>query len=222
VQPLKSGEKVWYLKAAELAEIGEWARTGRFPTHRVIAVSGESAPQTGYFRVRRGAVIHTLTGGKPIEGDGFRLISGTVLSGDRVDPVHGFLGHWHHTLTIIPDGEGRRDLFGWILPQPGKVSAARSTFSFLGGGAPRRIDARIHGGPRANVNIRAMESVTPLDIYPTFLVRAIQANDIEEAIKLGLLEVTEEDVALCTFADPCKTDVGAIVRKGLELYEAEY
>ena len=60
-----------------------------------------------------------------------------------------------------------------------------------------------------------------IDIYPTYLVRAIQANDIEEALKLGLLEVTEEDVALCTFVDPCKIEVGEIIRKGLDTFEAE-
>jgi Na+-transporting NADH:ubiquinone oxidoreductase subunit A len=53
------------------------------------------------------------------------------------------------------------------------------------------------------------------------LVRAIQANDIEEALKLGLLELTEEDVALCTFVDPCKIDVGEIIRQGLDMYEKE-
>jgi Na+-transporting NADH:ubiquinone oxidoreductase subunit A len=52
-------------------------------------------------------------------------------------------------------------------------------------------------------------------------VRAIQANDVEEAVKLGLLEVTEEDVALCTFVDPCKIDVGQVIRQGLDMYEKE-
>ena len=60
-----------------------------------------------------------------------------------------------------------------------------------------------------------------LDAGDTFLVRAIQANDLEEAINLGLLEVTEEDVALCTFADPCKMEIGDIIRSGLDMYEKE-
>ena len=80
---------------------------------------------------------------------------------------------------------------------------------------------RLHGGHRPIVNIGAWERVTPLDILPSYLVRAIQANDVEEAVKLGLLEVTEEDVALCTFVDPCKIDVGKVVRQGLDLYEKE-
>ena len=223
IQPLKRDETAWSLRAADVVALGEWIRTGHYPTHRVVAVSGDAAPQTGYWRVRQGAVIHTLTGGKPIENaDAVRIISGTVLTGDHIDATEGFLGHRHHTVTMIPNGEGTRDLMGWILPAPGRNSVARSTFAWLSAGQPKKIDARVHGGPRANVNIGAMESVTPLDILPTFLVRAIQANDIEEAIQLGLLEVTEEDVALCTFADPCKTDVGAVIRKGLDLYEAEY
>ena len=84
-----------------------------------------------------------------------------------------------------------------------------------------KLDARVHGGPRANVNIGLMEGVMALDVYPSFLVRAIEAGDLEEALSLGLLEVTEEDVALCTFADASKLDVGAVVRKGLDLYEKE-
>ena len=94
-------------------------------------------------------------------------------------------------------------------------------FSWL---APKKeydLDARMHGGVRAIVNIGAWENVLPLDIYPTYLVRAIQAGDIEEALSLGLLEVTEEDVALCTFVDPCKVDVGALIRQGLDMYEEE-
>jgi len=94
-------------------------------------------------------------------------------------------------------------------------------FSWL---APKKeyvLDARLNGGHRPIVNIGAWERVSPLDIHTSYLVRAIQANDIEEAVKLGLLEVTEEDVALCTFVDPCKNDVGTVIRAGLDLYERE-
>jgi Na+-transporting NADH:ubiquinone oxidoreductase subunit A len=90
--------------------------------------------------------------------------------------------------------------------------------------APKKeltVDARLNGGRRAIVDIGAWGSVTPLDIHPSYLVRAIMANDIEEAVKLGLLEVTEEDVALCTFVDPCKIDVGQVIRQGLDMYEKE-
>ena len=133
----------------------------------------------------------------------------------------GFLGYYAATVTIIPDGEDERDMFGWALPQPNKATASRAVFPIPMPGKKYSIDARLNGGPRAIVNIGQWDAVMPLDIFPSFLIRAIQANDLEEAMNLGLLEVTEEDMALCTFVDPSKIDLGAIVRKGLDLYEAE-
>ena len=219
IRPLRPGEVAWTLHAQDLARLGEWARTGRYPTHTVVALGGSEAPHRGYFRVRQSAALAALTGGKPLVGD-LRIVDGTVLHGTATPP-DGHLRLASRTVTVIPEGTGQRDLFGWALPQFGKLSWHRSVLSWLTPKKEYVLDARLHGGHRPIVNIGAWEAVTPLDIHPTYLVRAIQANDLEEAVKLGLLEVTEEDVALCTFVDPCKIDVGAIVRQGLEQFEKE-
>ena len=42
------------------------------------------------------------------------------------------------------------------------------------------------------------------------------SNDIDEMEQLGIYECDEEDVALCSFVCPSKSDVGAIIRKGLD------
>lgn len=218
IQPLKSGEVCWALSLVDVARLGEWQRTGRYPAYTVVAVAGSEAPAKRYFKVRMNAQVASLTGGAPLTGD-VRVICGTVLHGLAIEP-DGFLGFDAKTVTVIPEGTDKRDLFGWAVPQLGKLSN-HSSVNF---GLKKKeyvVDARLNGGHRPIVNIGAWENVMPLDILPTFLVRAIQANDIEEALKLGLLEVTEEDVALCTFVDPCKIDVGEIVRQGLDLYEKE-
>ena len=218
VQPLKPGEVCWALSLADVARLGAWQRTGRYPTHTVVAAAGSEAPEKKYFKVRMNAQVSALTGGAALTGD-VRVICGTVLHGLAIEP-DGYLGFDAKTLTVIPEGTDKRDLFGWAVPQLGKLSN-HSSVNF---GLKKKeyvVDARLNGGHRPIVNIGAWENVMPLDILPTFLVRAIQANDIEEALKLGLLEVTEEDVALCTFVDPCKIDVGEIVRQGLDLYEKE-
>lgn len=219
IRPLKPGEVAWAIALQDVARIGEWARTGRYPAKTVVAVAGSAATTRKYFRVRQSAFAAALNGGAPFAGD-VRVIGGTVLHG-TVLGQDGCLGYGDKTLTVIPEGTGQRDLFGWALPQFGKLSWHRSVFSWL---APKReyvLDARLNGGHRPIVNIGAWEGVMPLDIVPSYLVRAIQANDIEEAVKLGLLEVTEEDVALCTFVDPCKIDVGQVIRQGLDMYEKE-
>ena len=178
IRPLKVGEVAWAIALQDVARIGEWARTGRYPAKTVVAVAGSAATTRKYFRVRQNAAAAALNGGQPFQGD-VRVIGGTVLHGN-VLAQDGCLGTFDKTLTVIPEGTGQRDLFGWALPQFGKLSWHRSVFSWL---APKKeyvVDARLNGGHRPIVNIGAWEGVTPLDIHPSYLVRAIQANDLEE------------------------------------------
>ena len=46
-------------------------------------------------------------------------------------------------------------------------------------------------------------------------------KEIEEMESLGILELDEEDVALCSYICPSKYDFGGIVRNGLDLIEKE-
>jgi len=46
-------------------------------------------------------------------------------------------------------------------------------------------------------------------------------GDTERAEQLGCLELDEEDLSLCTFVDPGKTDFGPVLRKNLELIMKE-
>jgi Na+-transporting NADH:ubiquinone oxidoreductase subunit A len=217
IRPLKTGETAYALRAEDVARIGVWARTGRYPATRVVAVAGEQAMTRRYVRVRDGARLDALLG--KTHGAEDRVICGTVLGGNA-EPGDGFLGFYANTVTVIAEGAHDRELFGWGLPQPKRLSMFRAVWPFPGK-SEVSVDARMNGGPRPPVNIGAYEAVTPLGILPSFLMRAIQANDLDEALQLGLLEVTEEDVALCTVVDPCKNDVGAVIRKGLDLYERE-
>jgi Na+-transporting NADH:ubiquinone oxidoreductase subunit A len=60
-----------------------------------------------------------------------------------------------------------------------------------------------------------------MDILPLQLIKAILAENIELMEELGIYEVAEEDFALCEFADTSKTDIQAIIRKGLDLMVQE-
>ena len=73
-----------------------------------------------------------------------------------------------------------------------------------------------HGSHRAMVPIGMFERVMPLDMMPTFLLRALEADDLERAEQLGCLELDEEDLALCTFVSPGKADFGKSLRRNLE------
>ena len=46
-------------------------------------------------------------------------------------------------------------------------------------------------------------------------------DDVERAEELGCLELDEEDLALCTFVDPGKTDFGPHLRRVLDTLRME-
>jgi len=55
-----------------------------------------------------------------------------------------------------------------------------------------------------------------MDIYTHQLMKSIVVNDLEKMEGLGILELVEEDVALCEFACVSKQPLQKILREGLE------
>jgi len=219
IQPLKKGETAWTVRAEHVADIGYLFRSGKFPTEKIIALTGSHVSNPKYYRTRAGADIATITNGYVDDSVPLRYISGDVLSGN-ITTTDNHLSMFHSTLTVIPEGI-KRDFMGWGMPGFTNYTALRT---FVSGILPRKmqsLDTRSHGGKRPLINLGQWEKVFPFDIHLSYLIRAIQAQDIEEAETLGLLELSEEDVALCSFIDPSKLELCSIIRHGLDLYEAE-
>ena len=66
------------------------------------------------------------------------------------------------------------------------------------------------------VPVGAYERVLPMDILPTFLLRALITRQDETAAELGALELDEDDIALCTYVCPGKYEYGPLLRSALE------
>ena len=60
-----------------------------------------------------------------------------------------------------------------------------------------------------------------MEILPVHLIKSIMAEDIDKMEQLGIYEVIEEDLALCEFVCTSKTEVQAILRKGINLMMKE-
>ena len=150
-----------------------------------------------------------------------RLIAGSVLSGKKaVGDDFGFLGRFDRQLSVIKEG-GERFFLGWLTPGTNSYSSLPIFLASLF--SKKRFDftTSTNGSPRAMVPIGSYERVMPMDILPTFLLRSLSIGDVEQAEKLGCLELDEEDLALCTFVCPGKTSYGPILRKNLETIEKE-
>jgi Na+-transporting NADH:ubiquinone oxidoreductase subunit A len=218
--PVSRGRTVWTLGYQDAIAIGALFATGRLSVERVISLAGPAVQRPRLVRSRLGASTEEHHDGECVAGE-IRVISGSVLSGKKaMGPVFGFLCRHHLQISALAEGR-EREFMGWAAP-------GRRRFSVLPVFTSRLLRAKsfdfttsTHGSQRPIVPIGLYERVMPMDVLPTFLLRALAVGDIERAEQLGALELDEEDLALCTFVDPGKADFGPMLRHNLERIEKE-
>ena len=215
IDPLNKGEKVWTIQMEDVAAIGELFVNGKMNFEKTVALTGTGFDKPSYVKVISGAQMSDVVAGNLQDGN-FRIISGNVLTGDKVSK-DGFLGFYNHQVTAIPEGDDY-DFFGWNLPRPKKFSFYRAgMFSFLTPNKKYDLNTNTNGEHRGFVLTGEYEKVFPLDIYPMQLLKAILVKDIDQMEALGIYEVAPEDFALTEFIDVSKQDHQRIVRQGLDL-----
>jgi len=218
VDPINKGDIVWYIEAQDVLRVAALFLNGFYPVERVIAVTGEGAEgHQVYAKTIVGAPLSALLDGDvPVN---MRYLSGSVLTAEDVGG-EGFVRFYDSQITIIPAG-GKRELLGWLSPGVNKYTFSRTFASAFLPEREESLDSDKHGSDRAIVLNNVYDSLVPLDIMTYFLLKAVYAENIEDAEGLGILECDGEDFALCTFACPSKTDVGGIIDEGLALIEKE-
>ena len=210
VNPLNQNEVVWTVQGSHLPVLGKLFSKGIIDFSLNISIGGP-AVKPSYIKSRIGARFDLYKDSLLMEN--VRIISGNVLTGKQVD-FEGFLGFYHSSFSVIEESF-ERPFIGWLHPG-GK--SKYSVFNAYLGSNKKSFDFTTlqNGSNRAFVPVDAWEKVFPMDIYINALARSIEANDIDEMEQLGIYECDEEDVALCSFVCPSKSDVGAIIRKGLD------
>ncbi|MGB3774283.1 MAG: Na(+)-translocating NADH-quinone reductase subunit A [Leeuwenhoekiella sp.] len=220
IQPVNKGETVWTLNAADLVIIGEHLLTGKFNPERIIAVSGSCVEKPKYYRTKIGAEVSTFLYDAGLKDEKARLVSGNVLTGNRVAP-DGNLGYYHNEFVAIPEGDDY-EFFGWNKPVFNKISPTRAlTFSWLSPNKKYDLDTNTNGEHRAFVVTGSYEEVFPLDIFPLQLLKACMVEDLDAMEQMGMYEIAPEDFALTEFICISKQPHQAIIRKGLDLMHQE-
>ena len=217
LDPISKGEIIWTTTPYGVAQIGQLFLEGKYDATKIIAITGSEVKNPAYVKTYSGALVTKLA-----EEDGsgkLRYISGNVLTGENVTN-EGYLGYYHHQLTVIPEGD-YEEFLGWLKPSTTKLSfhKAIGLLAYLKGAKEYKVDTNTHGEQRAFVVTGAFEKVLPMDILPMYLFKAILANDYDDMEALGILELIEEDVALCEFIDPSKNELQKILREGIELIQ---
>jgi Na+-transporting NADH:ubiquinone oxidoreductase subunit A len=218
LEPINKGDIIWTVNMQDVAILGRLFTTGKVDTSAIVALAGVEVENPQYFKTYRGASVASLTSGK-VKSHNVRYISGDVLTGTKVTN-NGFLSFYDDLLTVIAEGN-TFEFLGWALPGAGKLSFSATFLSKLIPLKKYNAESNLHGGERALVMTGIYEKLVPLNVLPMQLIKACIIEDIDLMEKLGIYEVDEEDFALCEFADPSKTEIQSIIRKGLNLIRKE-
>lgn len=219
IDPVNREKQVWYIGAQDVCTIGCLFTSGKLNVERVISLAGSSVDKPRLIKTRMGGSITDLTDEELKTGDN-RIISGSVLSGYKIEEATAFLGRYHQQVSVIPEFSGLGS-FAWLSPGFKKYSVKNIFLSRLFPKKQIDFTTAAHGGLRAIVPIESYEKVMPLDILPTYLLRALAVDDIDEAERLGCLELEEEDLSLCTFVCPSKIDHPENLRRNLNIIKKE-
>ncbi len=220
VDPVHREKTVWTIGYPDVIAIGRLFATGQLDVERIVSIAGPPVPEERLVRTRLGASTDDLAGGVDYGGE-VRLIAGSVISGKKaMGDAFGYLGRHDRQVSVLREGR-ERVFMGWLTPGWDAFSTLPIYLSRLF--PSRRFDftTSTNGSRRVIIAIGAFERVMPFDIEPSYLIRALAVGDVEEAEKLGALELDEEDLALCSFVCSSKNDYGPMLRRNLEIIEKE-
>ena len=219
LDPVGRKKTVWHINAQDVARIGVLFTTGKIDTELVVSLAGAGVKEPRLLKTRIGACMSELVDGELKDGKN-RVITGSVFYGTMSTHETDYLGRYYQQVTVIPENQ-KREFLGWLDYGPRHFSVKRIVLSGFIPGRTFDFNTSINGGLRSIVASGSYEKMMPLDILPTYLLRALAVHDVEDSEKFGCLELVEEDLALCTFVCPAKIDHGVNLRETLTIIEKE-
>ena len=213
LDPVGADKVVWHIGYQDVVAIGKLFTSGRLSVDRIVALSGPLMKNPRLIRTRSGANTRELVAGE-IEGHAVRVISGSVLTGRRAAGWAAYLGRYDQQVCVLQEGSPR-EFLSFMRLGTKKYSSARAFAAHLIHRGGFSLTTTQHGSPRAMVSIGSFETVMPLDILATPLLKALLVGDTDSARNLGCLELDEEDLALCTFVCNGKYEYGPHLRNNL-------
>jgi Na+-transporting NADH:ubiquinone oxidoreductase subunit A len=231
---LPGGPAVWHLTVHGVLVLGSIFLNGKFDTETLIAVTGAELDEPYYAFAHQGIALETLLEDMPndfeehtvlVDGDEgkveevqkrrvIRVVSGDLLSGKQVER-NSFLSFFDDQISTVKEGD-YYEIFGWLIPQKGHPTISRTFPNGFVSSSTYRADTNTNGEKRAFVVSGQYEEVLPMDIYPQHVMRAVMAKDYEKMEGLGILELGEEDIAICEYVCTSKQPLQSMLREGLD------
>ena len=222
LDPVSENKTVWYVGYQDVIAIGRLFTEGEYYSDRIISIAGPRVKQPRLIKVPQGAAVAEIVRDEIDDPKTARVISGSVLYGYKCAAPLEYLGRYHQQVSVLAEGNANEFfLKNWMGLGRRRHSVTPTVLSALLKPAAYDITTAMNGGPRPILPIGAYERVMLPEFEATMLLRAIDINDTEQAKLLGILELGEEDVALCTYVCPGKIDFAPLLRRSLTKIEVE-
>ncbi len=195
----------WCISLDHLLMIGQFLMTGRYPVEKLVTVTRDNDCRP-HIRVRRGAPLNTL-----VKSLAPGSLATTGQFNGRILDHGSHLGFFENTINIIGPGRGE-EMFGFVRPGLDKPTVSATFLSSLLR-QPAPLDCTLHGELRACINCSYCERICPNDLMPSFIMKALHADEVEEALSLGLLDCCQ--CGLCSYTCPSKIELAKILADGI-------
>lgn len=198
----------WCVRLDHLIMMGRLLLSGRYPVDKIVTVTrpGEHQP---HMRVRQGMPLSALVEKMPENS-----IVTTGRFNGRILEADTHIGFFENTVNIIEAGSGE-ELFGFVRPGLNKPTVSSTFLSSLFK-RPAKMDCTLHGEARACINCSYCERICPNDLMPSFIMKALHADELEDALALGLMDCCR--CGLCSFTCPSKIELTQILSDAMDAY----
>jgi Na+-transporting NADH:ubiquinone oxidoreductase subunit A len=192
LHPRSHHSPVWHIGYQDVIAIGSLLSTGVLNSERVIALAGDPVQNPCLVRTQVGASIEDLLT-LNLKGsiNDTESICGSIFAGRRSN----YLGRFDLQVSIFYALESSRNLPDSRYGDGRHVSREEQLLSMNAFVAEPRFD-----------------SVSPLNILATPLLRALISGDVENATALGCLDLTDEDLETFSYVCPASNDYPGALR----------
>ena len=201
----------WCISLQHLLWITELLNTGKYPTRVMVTATKKNA--------RKPHIITHI--GAPVEHIAGKLDPGSLITtgqfNGRIARRGSHLGFFETTLNVLPPGKDD-EMFGFMRPGLDTPSVSNTFLSRLLK-EPMEVDNTLHGEERACINCSYCQKICPNDLMPSFILKALLADDIEEALSMGLLDCCR--CGLCSYACPSKIQLTQLLSQGMDAHHKD-
>ncbi len=210
----------FYIDIQDVIRIGKFFTSGSLDFTKILALSGNIKTPT-HIKLTLGSSLDVLSSLLTDAINKNDILIGSYLNGrnQTSDPTGSFIGIYDTKISVLsPDNS--TTLFGWARPDPGYYSFYNTVISkFIR--RTFKFSSKTHGSLKPVFPLESFDKVFPFETSTLFLLKSLLIKDIDMSIKLGCLELDEEDMGLCTFICPSKHDWGSILQEVLKEIEKE-